>query len=76
MEWHCICTSFILNLHLVLSVGRHYGKFSDRCAPQNSKYHPNIYLKTKCAIISDGKLTDWFKVGVGVMQGYILSSFF
>jgi len=33
----------------------------------------NMYDDTKCAVIIDGQLTDWFQVKVGVRQGCIMS---
>ena len=32
-----------------------------------------MYEQTKCAIIVNGKISEWFKVGVGVRQGCRLS---
>lgn len=32
-----------------------------------------MYEQTKCAIIVNGKMSEWFKVGVGVRQGCLLS---
>ena len=33
----------------------------------------SMYEQTKCAIIVNGKMSEWFKVGVGVRQGCLLS---
>ena len=33
----------------------------------------NLYLDTKCAVVIDGQITDWFSVNVGVRQGCLLS---
>ena len=33
----------------------------------------SMYEQTKCAIIVNGKISEWFKVGVGVRQGCLLS---
>ena len=33
----------------------------------------NLYLDTKCAVVIDGQITNWFTVNVGVRQGCLLS---
>ena len=33
----------------------------------------NLYLDTKCAVVIDGEITNWFSVIVGVRQGCLLS---
>ena len=33
----------------------------------------NLYSNTKCAVVIDGQITNWFAVNVGVRQGCLLS---
>ena len=46
---------------------------SIRIDPKIVRIIESIYDETECAIVIDGQLTEWFRVGIGVRQGCLLS---